>query len=275
MTDKDIEKRIDLTTKPKKSYWKLSIPITIFLIFNSFYSIADLIWITQISENAIFAISAASPLLMLIDAIGDSIGQGPNSIMSRCIGSNDYETSYNSLIHGLLLTVIIGIIFLSITPCLNYILYLMGITSSQNLILEYTVPSCIFSVVFLLNDFFSETFQSEGNSKTPVIILICSNIINLTLDPIFIFIFNMGVSGAAYASIVSSLLAAITFIYLYLMGKTKVPLSLKYFEFRLHIIYEILKVTLPNLLKDSSSFIFQSSANKILFLQLGEIGIIL
>lgn len=99
MNEEEQNKRhIDLISLPKKSFWKLSIPISIFLIFETFYSIADMLWVSSFSMDAVFAVGASAPVLLLISTFGDSIGQGTNSIMSRYIGSNDYESSYNSLI---------------------------------------------------------------------------------------------------------------------------------------------------------------------------------
>lgn len=118
---------------------------------------------------------------------------------------------------------------------------------------------------FLLCNVLCETFQSEGNSKTPVKIMIFTNILNLILDPIFIFTFNMGISGAAYATIVSTLISVLFFIYLYLTGKTKIPLSLKYFKPNLHIVFEIFKVSIPNTLEDNLAFILQTTIVSTIF----------
>ena len=107
MSDEEPNRDIDLISLPKKSFWKLSIPISIFLIFETFYSIVDMFWVSTISMEAAFAVGASAQVLLLISTYGDSIGQGTNSIMSRYIGSGDYESSYNSLMHGILVSFII------------------------------------------------------------------------------------------------------------------------------------------------------------------------
>ena len=111
-------KKIDLITLPKKSFWKLCIPITIFLLFDTLYGIIDMMWLVNYSNEAAYAVSAAAPLILLITTFGDSIGQGTNSIMSRYIGSNDYEGAYNSLIHGLLVSFIMGLLIVLTIPFL-------------------------------------------------------------------------------------------------------------------------------------------------------------
>ena len=70
-------------------------------------------------------------------------------------------------------------------------------------------------------NFFSETLQAEGNSRIPTIFIISSNVLNIILDPIFIFNLNLGVKGTSYATVLSSLIPFIVFVFLYLSGRTK------------------------------------------------------
>ena len=124
-------------------------------------------------------------------------------------------------------------------------------------------------------NFFSETLQSEGNSRIPTLFIISSNILNIILDPIFIFNLNLGIKGAAYATVLSSLIPFIVFIYLYLSGRTKIPLSRKYFKFRPYILVEIFKVALPNFLDDGLWAFSTSFINTILIMTMNDIGPVL
>ena len=90
--------KIDMVSLPKKSFWHLSIPIIVFWIFDAIYGIVDMAWISQISVHASFAVGVSMPFVSLIFSFGDSIGQGANSLMSRYMGIDDYESAYNSLI---------------------------------------------------------------------------------------------------------------------------------------------------------------------------------
>ena len=124
-------------------------------------------------------------------------------------------------------------------------------------------------------NFFSETLQAEGNSRKPTIFIISSNILNIILDPIFIFNLNLGVKGASYATVLSSLIPFIIFVFLYLNGRTKIPLSRKYFKFRLYILVEIFKVAFPNFLDDGLWAFSSSFINGILTITMGPIGPVL
>ena len=266
---------IDLISLPKKSFWQLSIPISIFLIIEACYSIGDMIWIAPLSMDALFIIGVSAPFLLFISAFGDSIGQGTNSIMSRYIGSKDYESSYNSLLHGIIIGIAVSILIALTIPSLDGLLSFMLIKDDSNYILTYLNPIFLFSCFFIFSGIFSETFQAEGNSKTPAIIMILSIIMNLALDPLLIYTLDLGVSGAAYSSVISALFCVLIFSYLYLQGKTKVPLSLEYFKFSTHIVYEILKVAIPNLIEDMSTCFNALFINAYLLGVMGDVGVVL
>ena len=270
-----MNEKIDLVSLPKKSFWKLSVPIIAFCIFDAIYGIVDMVWVSKISIEATFAMGVSIPIVALIFSFGDSIGQGTNSIMSRFIGSGDYESAYNALVHGMILANVVWVIVLLCILFANGILYYLDKADSYILIFDYLVPIVIFAYIFIFNNLFSETLQAEGNSRLPTILLVLSNVLNMILDPIFIFNLNFGIRGAAYATVLSALFVFIIFIFWYLSGRTKVPLSYKYFKFRTYILVEIFKVALPNFLDDGLWCFSVSFINSILVVTTGEMGPIL
>lgn len=270
-----MNEKIDLVSNPKKTYWELTIPLVSFAIFDAFYGLVDIFWASQLTSDAFYAISVSIPLLILICCIGECIGQGTNSIMSRYIGSNDYNSTYNSIIHGLILIGIVWIICLFSIEFIDDIFLLLGVGESTDLALIYILPFFTFSIIILIVNYFSQTLQSEGDSKTPTILMIGSNILNIILDPIFMFVFKLGILGASYATIISFSTAAVIMIYWYLSKKTKVSLNLKYFNIRPKIFYEILKVAIPNLFSDAMWCISSTYINCILIADLGTNGILL
>lgn len=272
--EEEHDREIDLISLPKKSFWKLSIPIAIFLLFETFYSVVDMMWLVNYSKDAAVAVSTCAPILLLVTTFGDSLGQGTNSIMSRFIGSGNYEGAYNSIVHGLLYSLILSILIILSLPYMGGLIDWFSL-DTNNLIYEYILPILSCSFLILLTNLFSETLQAEGDSKTPVKIIIGSSIINLILDPIFIFALDLGVQGAALASISASLICVITLLYLYLRGRTKVPLSLKYFKFSPHISFEIFKVAVPNFIDDSIYCFISLFINGTLIVAIGSIGVLL
>ena len=132
--------KIDMASLPKKSFWQLSIPIIAFCIFDAIYGIVDIAWISQISVHASFAVGVSIPFVSLIFSFGDSIGQGANSLMSRFMGIDDYESAYNTSIHGIILTNIIWIFIVICTLFAQGILYSVDQADSYILIWDYVNP---------------------------------------------------------------------------------------------------------------------------------------
>ncbi len=156
-----MHEEIDLVSHPKSSFWKLSIPIIAFCIFDAIYGIVDMLWVSQISVEALYAIGISMPISSLIFSFGDSIGQGTNSMMSRFIGSGDYESAYNTLIHGILIT---NIIWLIVMLCLAFaqgVLYNLKQGDSYILIFDYLVPIIIFAYVFMLTNMFLKHYRQK------------------------------------------------------------------------------------------------------------------
>lgn len=270
-----MHKSIDLVTNPIKSFWKLTIPIMCFVMFDGVSALVDMMWVSSISSDAVVAMGVSAPILLLIYSIGDAIGEGSNSIISRYVGNDNYEDSYNALIHGILISVVVSVAFIILAFFLNEVLKLMDVSKSVDLAKQYLFPLFLGSIVLILSDLFSNTLQSEGDSKSPTAIIIFSNLLNLALDPVFIFYLKMGVSGAAYATVISSLCSVCIFMYLYFSGRTKIPLGLSYFKFKMHIIYEILKVGIPNLCDDIVRCSVSIFVNALLFQQMGQVGVLL
>ena len=266
-------KNVDFNSDPKKVFWQFTTPLLLLTLFEAGYSFIDVFWVSQMNAESFFAIGVAVPLVTLIISFGKSIGIGTNSIMSREIGDEDFTDTYNSILHGIVACLVIGFIVILSTFFLEDILTYIGATSSMELSMQYLTPIFLCPFVFIFSNFFANTLQAEGNSKTPTRLLILTNVLNLILDPFFIFVLGWGVSGVAYATILSSGVTAVYLLYWYLSGKSEVPINFKYFK--PGIVYDIFIVALPNFLTDSLWCISMLFFNKILIEQLGQIGVLL
>ena len=273
--DEKNDKSIDFVSVPKKSFWRLTLPIMIFVLFNAIYAIVDLYWISKIDSHSFYAASVSIPIFTLICSMGDSIGQGTNSLMSRSMGANDYKNAYNTIVHGLIVCLVMWALMIVSIPYLDDLLYFADINKSVDIVVSYLSPILFYSIFFILPNFFSETLQSEGDSRRPTMAIILGNVINLLIDPILIFNFNLGIVGAAYATIISSLVSSVILIYLYLAKKTKVPISIRNSKIRPHIFLEIMNVAVPNFFKDSLFCTISVFINGILLREIGQIGVML
>lgn len=264
---------VDILSNPKTAFWNLSSPLILLSIFQACYSLVDLFWVSQLSQEAFFAIGVTAPLFSLIITFGDAVGIGTNSLISRELGKKEFENTYNSILHGIVACCVLSAVIILSTFFLKDILALLNVTESVDLAMTYISPIFMFSFLFLFSSLFVNTLQAEGNSRIPTRLLILTNILNLILDPILIFVFDWGIIGASFATIISTSVAVVFFLYWYLSGKSKVILNFKYFK--PGIIYDIFVVAVPNFLMDGLWCVSVMYFNRILINQLGSIGVLL
>lgn len=265
---------VDFITNPKHAFWQFTRPLLLLSLFEAGYSFIDVFWVSQMDQKSFFAIGVAIPLFTLIYGIGKALGVGTNSIIARQSGKHDIVGAQNSILHGIIACIVMGIIIALSTFYLKDILiFTKANSSSLDLSMAYLRPLFIFSFVFLFANLFVSTLQGEGNSKIPTAMLIITNILNLILDPIFIFVLHMGVTGVSIATILSNTVTAIFLLYWYLSGRSEIELNFKYFK--PGIVYEIFIVAIPSFLTDSLWCVTSLYFNRILIEQLGQIGVLL
>ena len=211
---------VDFISNPKNAFWQFTTPLLLLTLFEAGYSFVDVFWVSQMNPESFFAIWVTVPILTLIVSFGRSLGIGTNSIMSREMGDNNLIGSYNSILHGVVACLVSCVIIMMSIFFLKDILTFVGADSSMDLSMQYLSPMILCPFVFIFSNFFANTLQAEGNSKIPTILLISTNVLNLVLDPIFIFVLDWGVSGASYATILSSGFSALYLLYWYLSGKS-------------------------------------------------------
>lgn len=265
--------RIDLDAPPKISFWKLARPMIALSVFSEIYSLVDMFWVSQMNATAFFAIGVCVPLISLINSFGTSVGYGTNSVISRYIGLGKFEDTYNFLLHGIIGAGVLWLVICFSTFFLKDILYLMNVTEATDLAISYLTPMFLCSFLFLFGVLFAQTLQAEGNSNLPTVLGISANVLNLILDPILIFHLNLGIVGAAYATIISAIIPVIVYLYWYISGRSVLILTWRYFKPGISI--EILTVALPSFLMDSTFCIFSMFINKVLIQQLAHVGVLL
>lgn len=264
---------VDFVTNPKEAFWQFSRPLLLLSIFEACYSFIDVFWVSQMDSKSFFAIGVAIPLFTLIYGIGKALGVGTNSIIARQSGQKDILGAENSILHGIIACIIMGIIIALSSFFIKDLLIMIKADSCLDLSMAYLTPLFLFSFVFLFANLFVSTLQGEGNSRIPTAMLIITNILNLILDPIFIFVLHMGVIGVSIATIISNAVTALFLLYWYLSGRSVIEINFKYFK--IGIVYEIFIVAVPSFLTDSLWCITSLYFNKILIEQLGQIGVLL
>jgi len=231
--------------KISKLLVNLSLPATIGMMVNALYNLVDTIFVGRgVGALAIGGLTIAFPIQMIIMAFAQMIGIGAASAISRSLGAKDIEkadyVAGNSFLLIVILSSIIATIGLTFTEPM---LRLFGATDN---ILPYAKD--YITIILWGSIFFSFAMSSnnliraEGNAKVAMATMLIGAILNIILDPIFIFVFEMGVKGAALATVISkfiSFLYVLTYLY---SGKSSLKVKLHHLKPKMRIIIEILTV---------------------------------
>lgn len=219
-------------TNVKKALIQLSVPATFAMIATALYNLVDTIFVGRgAGDIAIGALSIANPVQMIVMAFGLMIGIGASSIFSRAYGRNDKETMRKSvntaIVMGVVLSVLIagiGLIFL------DEMLYFFGATEGNiGFAEDYLFYILIGLIPFSLSVIFNNLARAEGRANVAMISMIIGAGVNIILDPIFIFDWglNLGVKGAAIATIIAK---TASFIYVFMAStskKSKLQINIK------------------------------------------------
>ena len=240
-----------------KNIIHLAWPMAVAFLLQVSLNIVDTVFIGWYSDLALTAISITFPVIFLIIALASGVGIGVTSYIARLIGSKRIDEAKKAAKHSLVLSCLLGIIF---TVCglvfsKPLFVFLGAKDEVLSMALQYNYTMFIGSVFMLLAFTGSNILRGEGDVKTPMKRMILANVINIILDPLFIFgiwIFpRMGIFGAALATVIAQLVSA-TFILWYLFrGNALLKLDLKWFKFDWGIIKEIFRVGVPASLSQS------------------------
>ncbi|MFA9398474.1 MAG: MATE family efflux transporter [Clostridiaceae bacterium] len=261
------EKRIKILSQDKieLALFKLSMPAIIGMLVNAIYNAVDTMFVGWIGTSQVAAATVVFPLFMLISSIGLCFGVGAASYISRLLGQDNYDEANKTASTSLFSSFFVGVIFtILISFNLEFVLKLFGATSP---IMAYSVDYgsviVLGSVLTMVNMTMNNTLRAEGSAKVPMITMSSGAILNIILDPIFIFTLGLGIKGAAIATVISQLLSTILLLSYYLSEKSLIKLKLKYISFSTKIYEEILKIGIPTMLRQVFSSISMALLNNI------------
>lgn len=241
-----------ITGDPKKAIIKLSIPMMVSMLLIMLYNIADSIWVAGLGADALAAIGFITPLFMVLVGLGNGIGAGANSLIARYIGAKNYRQANNAALHGILLSVIVSVIFtVLIEVFMAPILEFMGAGNTMDYAMSYSYIIFGFLFIFVYSGVASAIFRSEGDMRRATIAIAVTAILNIILDPIFIYILNLGIAGAAWATVISATMSCVVMSY-WIWGKRDLylDLSFKNFDYQSYIMLDTLQVAIPSTLEN-------------------------
>ena len=221
MLSNDSSDSVDLMLKnPKKALMAMSIPLIISLLITSFYNLIDAAWVSGLGADALAGVGFFTPIFMILVGFGNGLGSGAAFAISKYLGENNKFKADNASIHSILIDVLVSLVVTIILLIfLNPILNAMGAGQTIGYATDYGMIIIFGSIFIILSNALYGIFRGEGDSKRPMYAMIASAILNIILDPIFIYYLNFGVKGAAIATVISSIFVILIMVYWFYFKK--------------------------------------------------------
>lgn len=258
------------STPMLKLIMMMSLPAMFSMLISALYNIVDSMFVAQIGQEALTAVSLAYPLQMLLVAVSVGTGVGINSLVSRKLGEGNKKAAESAVAHGVIIAVACWVVFL-----------LVGIFATESFIkaytdnalvyeygVQYTSTVLIFSIGIFVEIVIEKSLQATGNMLFPMLFQLSGAVINIILDPVFIFGFGpvpaMGVLGAAVATVIGQIISAIFAVIVLFVKKHEIKITFKNFRFSLTTIKNIYAVGLPAIVMQSILSVLVIFLNSIL-----------
>ncbi len=262
MNDERIKVLRDLDTK--LAIIKLSIPAIIGFLVMAIYNMVDTIFVSWIDYKGAGAVQVAYPIMMIGGAIGLAFGIGGGSYISRLLGEHKIKKANAVIILSFCTSIVVGLLYVAVVLYfLNPILKAFGAEKDMMVFARDYAYYIVIGTIFIIPSMvFNNSLRAEGSSKYSMIGMAVGSIINIILDPLFIFTFDMGIKGAAIATMISQIISLFILVQYYLRKKTILQLSLSNLKIDCKIYAEILKIGVPTFFRQILFSISMAVLNK-------------
>ena len=232
---------------PKRVVVRMSLPIALALLVQYLNSVVDMFWVSGLGADPIAAVSVVTPIYSVIVSIGMGIGIGASYAISKRIGQGNRESASKASSQAFVMMVIAGlvtvpILYFTAGPMINY----MGASHISDLCNAYVFPVIYASPLLMAGGLLAGNLRGEGAATRAMTVLSVAAVLNMILDPIFIYTLGYGVAGAAYATVISAGISMIPAIHWYIVKKdVEIPMNFRKFRFTGKEVRSISRVGIP------------------------------
>ena len=206
---------------PRKGIIALAIPIGVALFFQQLNNIVDSLWVAGLGGSAMGALGIVYPIYTILIGIGNGLGIGVGAAIAREIGHRNHADANRSAAQGIVITLVVSLI---ITPVLlltaEPVMGIMGAGDTVDDCLAYANPLYLSTFFIILSGVMSGMLRGEGAAKRSMAIQVIGALVNIILDPIMIYVLDMGVAGAAWATVIAFIVSCAIASYWYLRDKS-------------------------------------------------------
>ncbi len=248
----------------KKAIIKLSMPAIIGFLVMALYNLADTIFVSWLDYKGAGAVQIVYPIMMIGGAIGLAFGIGGASYISRLLGENKIKKASTVVIVSLFTSIVVGTFYVLIVLYnLNATIRTFGAEGDMLVFtFDYAFYIVIGTIFVIPSMVFNNSLRAEGSSRYSMMGMAFGSIINIILDPLFIFTLKMGIKGAAIATMISQIISLLILMQYYLRKKTVLKLHISYFTIDFKIYREIFKIGTPTFFRQILFSVSMAVLNK-------------
>ena len=230
-----------------KLIWNMSLPIIVSMLVQALYNIVDSVFVSQVSEQALTAVTLAFPAQNLMIGLATGTAVGVNALLGRALGAGDGKRADQVAINGIFLAVVGFVLSAVLALCFG------GTFFRTQTDIDYIVDNgitylricCCASLGMFCQIMFERLLQGTGRSILSMYTQGLGAIVNIVLDPIFIFVFKMGVAGVATATVISNFFSACMILYFLTHEEEMLRLDFRKLRIRWEYLLGIIKIGLP------------------------------
>lgn len=248
----------------------MALPMMVSMLVQALYNIVDSMYVSQISENAFTAVSLAFPIQQLMVALGSGMGVGVNAVLSKALGEKDFDKANKAAENGIFLSAASFVVFFFVGIFAVDIFYASQTPDAEILQAghDYLTVVCCASIGMYMQFIFERLLQATGRTMYSMVSQILGAVINIVLDPIMIFglygMPEMGVRGAAVATVIGQIIGAIVGMILNLTKNHDIHISFKGFKPDFAMIKTIYMIGIPSIIMQAVGSVMNYGMNMIL-----------
>ena len=240
---KDLERMLG---DPKAAIRSMLLPLIVSYLVVQINLFADTSWCSGLGADASSAVSTISPIYWIVSGLGTGLGIGAATAIARYLGRGEKHNADRIASQTVVLSVIIGVVstpvlFLIVDPAVR----MMGAEDIMQSCRDYIYPQILAGAVIILDGTVSGVIRAEGAAKRSMVVLLVSAAVNMVLDPIFIYVLDLGLTGAGIATAVASTASAALGLWWYARGRLYLTMSFDDMRPRMADLKEILYVGIP------------------------------
>ena len=264
----EAEERVSiLLGNPRKAIITMAIPIIISLLVSQVNVLADRAWCSGLGDDAMSAIAVAMPVYMTLVGLGSGFGVGASAVISRMICAADKDRASLSTVQAVIFSLVFGLVM---TPIMVFgqdgLLSILGRDNILELTCTYMLPYSFCTILIIFNGTVGGILNGQGATQYSMLLMAVQAIVNIALDPIFIYVLDMGLQGAAIATVIATVASVIIGTLLIISKKTYLPIRRKNIVYDRGCMRMLLAAGIPQMLEYTVMYFMDAILNYIVLM---------